>query len=180
LLNGHIADARRIQDRLLVEAEKMVAAEPTSQTFTGTLLTAWRLEASLRYLEHRNDAAAAAQRAIALGEVLYQRSQADRTVLWDLSQSLILAGRIAANSANANYAERFWVAAIKVFPPHLEGSHDWRLLDPAAQALTLLGRHEEARPLIAQLKRFGYHTTDPLAAPILDVVQLPAQPTQQP
>jgi len=42
------------------------------------------------------------------------------------------------------------------------------VLDPAAQALVLLGKTTEARPLIERLRRFGYHPLDPLAASILD------------
>ena len=49
-------------------------------------------------------------------------------------------------------------------------SNDWRLLDPAAQALVLSGKPEEARPIIERLRRFGYHAVDPLAASVLESV----------
>ncbi len=176
LLNSRSSDARSIQDKELVQATKMVADEPNSQYFTNQLLTALRLEAALRLVEKRTDADGVANRAVNLGEMLLKQSKTDQIALTELSQALILAGRIAADNKQPDVAKRHWLRAVDILTPQLAGSRDWRVLDPAAQALSLLGRADEARPLIERLKQFGYHTTDPLAAPILDVVQLPAQP----
>lgn len=62
--------------------------------------------------------------------------------------------------------------------PRVADSNDWRFLDPAAQALMLLGKTDEARPLIERLQRFGYHPLDPLAASTLDLASLPVTSTK--
>ena len=45
-------------------------------------------------------------------------------------------------------------------------SHHWRLLDPLARALALLGRTDESRPIVDLLDRFGYQPLDPWPEPI--------------
>jgi hypothetical protein len=83
--------------------------------------------------------------------------------------SCVLAGRIALASAQPEVARRHWQRALEVLAPRLPASNDWRYLDPAAQALVLLDRVAEARPLIERLQRFGYQAIDPLASATLAV-----------
>ncbi len=144
--------------------EAVVQAEPSAQTFSRLLATAWRLEARLRLARRQVDASDAIARAIALGEPLITGSHPDERSLAELAQSCVLAGRVAAAAGRGDDARRDWQRALVLLSPHLPGSRDWRLLDPAAQALNLLGRDAEAQPLIEQLRRSGYHTLDPFAA----------------
>ena len=75
----------------------LAAAEPTARVFTGRLATAWLLEARLRRAARRPDALAAAERAIALTELLIKEDRAERWERWDSAQARLLAGRIAGD-----------------------------------------------------------------------------------
>jgi serine/threonine protein kinase len=158
--------------------ENLVATEPSSQNFKRFLATAWRLEGRLRLATQRADAGDAVSHALDLGETLIHQTGANDRVFEEFAQSCILAGRIAFARGQPDVARRHWNRALEVVAPHLANSNDYRFLDPAAQALVLLGRTEEARPLIERLQRFGYHPLDPLAAAILDAASLPVSSTK--
>ncbi|HVT73957.1 MAG TPA: hypothetical protein VHD61_12545, partial [Lacunisphaera sp.] len=145
------------------QLEALVQAEPSFQTFTRLLATAWRTEARVRLARQQPDAAAAIARAIEFGEPLVKGPQPDERALAELAQSCVLAGRIATGEGRDDEARRHWQRAIELLAPRLPGSRDWRLLDPAVQALNLLGRGDEARPLVEQLRKSGYHPLDPFA-----------------
>ncbi len=153
--------------------ESLVAAEPTSQTFSRLLATALRIESLVRFAAGRPDADEPVARAVTLTEALVKLDRANDWVAWEFAQSQLLAGRIAAQRGDRNVAQRHWERVVEFVGPRAANSHDWRLLDPAAQALTLLGRAEEARPLVERLQRFGYHALDPLAASLLDAALSP-------
>ncbi|HWA85949.1 MAG TPA: hypothetical protein VG710_06995, partial [Opitutus sp.] len=176
---GDIRATRAILDPARAQLEALAAQEPSLHMAGWLLATAWQLEADLRFIAHQSDAADAARHAIELSKSLISPGGADGFAENELAQSIILAGRIAADHNEADVAKRHWLHALETLSPRLDHTHDWRFLDPAAQALTLLGRVEEARPLVERLKHFGYHTADPLAAPILDVVVLSANSTKQ-
>ena len=179
-LRGDTSAAQLMLKGARDQLELLVEKEPSSHVFTRFLATVLRLEAQWRFSIGRHDAANACESAIVLGERLAKESRADNYAIGEFAQSCILAGRIATDEGNVENAQRHWLRAVEILAPHLKGTNDWRFLDPAAQALTLLGRTDEARPLVEKLKRFGYHSVDPLAAPILDVVVLPANSTQAP
>jgi len=48
-----------------------------------------------------------------------------------------------------------------VFAERASASTDWRVLEPAALALILSGRTDDARPLINRLQSFGFVPWDP-------------------
>ncbi len=178
LSNADIAAAAPILTETRDQLELLVKAEPSSRVFTRHLAAAWRLEGCLHTLTQRSDASKAVTHALDLGETLIQEAPDDSKVIGEFAQSIILAGRIAHANAQSDAACRHWNRALEVLLPHLSNSNDWRFLDPAAQAFTLLGKTAEARPLIERLQRFGYHSIDPLAASILDVRTLPVSSTQ--
>jgi len=155
-------------DEARVHLEALVKAEPSSLPFTAALAMAWRLEGCLRLATQRADADKAVARAIDLGAALVNEGRADNKAIGEFAQSCILAGRIALAQGRPEVARSHWTRALEAVAPHLADSNDWRFLDPAAQALVLLGRADEAEPLIARLRHFGYHPLDPLAVPILD------------
>ena len=117
--------------------------------------------------------------ALALAEKLIQKSDTDNHVLWEFAQACLLAGRLAAAKNQSDTAQRQWARALEALAPRREQTNDWQILDPAAQALVLSGKTAEARPLIERLQRFGYHSGDPLAAPILAVVSPSVTPTKK-
>jgi eukaryotic-like serine/threonine-protein kinase len=178
LAAGDTAAARPMLAETRGRIEGLVKAEPSSRAFTGHLATAARLEGRLRLAAQRADAGEAVAPALELGETMIKEARADHSALGQFAQSCLLAGRIAAAQAQPEAASRHWQRALEVLAPPLPGSNDWRLLDPAAQALTLLGRSGEARPLIERLRRFGYHSADPLAASILEAAASPDSSNQ--
>jgi serine/threonine-protein kinase len=157
--------------------EALVKAEPSSRIFARLLAAAWWLEGRIRVATPRPDASDAVAHSIDLGETLIKEARVDNGMIGEFAQSCILAGRIALAQGQPDVARRHWNRALEVLTPRLADSNDWRFLDPAAQAFVLLGRTEEARPLIERLQRFGYHSIDPLAASILDVASLPVSST---
>lgn len=178
LLAGHNLEATNaIIVKVRPQLEKLAEQEPSSKVFIRFLANTWRLEAALRFHAHQQDAVDAAARSVAFGEKLIAESRADSWAIAEFAQSCILAGRIAEARNDHEAARRYWERGLEVLGPYLSQSSDWRFLDPAAQALSLSGRPEEAAPLQDRLKQFGYHSDDPLAAPILDVVAMPANST---
>ncbi len=153
--------------------ERLAVGEPSSYVFTHALASAWRLESRIRLGTQQLDASEAIAHAIDLGETLIRQSRADNRTIWEFSQSCILAGRVALAQGSTESAKRHWNRAVEVLALRLTDSNDWRFLDPAAQAFTLLGNTEAAAPLIERLHRFGYHSIDPLAASILDAPSPP-------
>jgi len=173
LVQGDLAAApglAQTRDRLAA----LVAAEPASLEFTRQLASAWRLEALARRLAGRTDAAIAALQAIELGERLRRENRLDRAGVWELAQARLTAGRIAASDTAAARVQ--WTHVLDLIGPRLAGASDWRILEPAAQALVLLGRPAEAQPLLEQLRRFGYRSLDPFAGSILDLASTQVSP----
>lgn len=146
---------------------QLVRTEPSSRIFTRLLASAWRLE-SLRQLlaERFDDAQAAIGHALELNQVLIKEGRADIRTFGEAAQVAILAGRIAAARHRPDEARERWQQAWSLIASRLANTNDWRLIDPAAQALTLLERPEEARPFVERMQRFGYRTLDPLADPL--------------
>jgi serine/threonine protein kinase/tetratricopeptide (TPR) repeat protein len=160
--SSEVADVR-------AQLEALVAAEPSSRVFALWLAKVWLMEARMRMHVGRPDALAAAGRAIEIGEPLLKLERASNATVGEFAQANILAGRLVAAQNQPEAAQRYWLRAVEVLAARLAQTNDWRLLDPAAQALALLGRTAEARPLVERLHRFGYRSLDPLAASILDV-----------
>ncbi|MCF3650534.1 serine/threonine-protein kinase [Synoicihabitans lomoniglobus] len=173
LAAGETDTAHELLPPVREQLEALVAAEPGSHEFTRRLATAWRLEARLQMATQPPDARAAIDRAIALGNGLIQQDRANSWAVGEFAQAQLLAGRIAHASGDDAKARQHWQEAIGILGSRWENSHDWRFLDPAAQALVLTGETARARPLLERLARFGYHATDPLAASTLDIVSPP-------
>ena len=168
--------------RLLAEARSKLSAlvteEPSSRAFTVTLAMSWRIEAQLRLATQANDAREAAARALELSGTLIEGARADHKAIGEFAQSCVSAGRIALAQSQPDLARQHWNRCLTVLAPRLPASNDWRALDPAAQALLLLGKPEEARPLVERLGRLGYHSIDPLAASTFDANFPPISPTK--
>ena len=169
LANGEISPAKSMLDEARAKLETLVKAEPSSRVFTSTLAVAWRLEGYVRQAAGLPRADEAASRALDLGAPLISDVRADDRTIGEYAQACVLAARIALAQTQPDLARSHLGRAVKSLAPRLQKTNNWRLLDPAAQALTLLGKPDEARPFIERLRRFGYHPIDPLAASILEV-----------
>lgn len=122
---------------------------------------AWRLEAQVRAAAGRQDAAAAAARAVELGEKLIREGQTTDADVGECALAGVVAGEIAAQSGDSAAAQSHWQHAADLLAPRLPGTRDWRLLDPAARVAARLGRSTEAHDRIAQLNLLGYVPLDP-------------------
>jgi serine/threonine-protein kinase len=164
-------DAAAVELPAVVETrtrlEALCAAEPGSRAFAGWLMIAWLTEAQLRHAAQHEGATPAVEQALALGETLVKDARADRAAIGDFARTCVLAGWLAQAGGQTDAARRHWTRALDVLAPLLANSNEWRLLDPAAQAFTLLDRAAEARPLIERLRGFGYRSLDPFAGSIL-------------
>ena len=178
LAEGRVPAAASLLTGVREKLQALVEAEPSSRQFNRNLARAWRLEGRLRWDTRQPGADEAVAHAIELGERLIASGRADDWVTCEFADSNILAGRIAFSAGQPDLARRYWHRALEVLTPRATNSNDWRFLDPAAQALALLGQHDEARPLIERLHRFGYHPLDPLAASILDAAAPPVPATK--
>jgi len=150
--------------------EAMAAAEPTSRIFTTWLAAAWLMEARLHIRAGRPAALSAVKLAIDLGESLLKEDRVTPLALGELARAHLLAGRLAEDRNEPDTAQRHFQRAAEVLVPRLTQTNDWRLLDPAAQAFARTGRAAEARRLVDRLRGFGYHSLDPLAVSVLEVV----------
>lgn len=150
LAGPFIQDAKKHLQELIAEA-------PTDRTYVGRLATAWRMEAQLRYITGQSQADEAVKQAIELGDSLIKEGRADNRVVGEFAESCLLAGRIALAKGRREQALSHWRRTLDLLTPRLSNSQDWRLLEPAARALALLGRQKESLALIAQLEHLGFH-----------------------
>ncbi len=154
---GDSGAAARLIGEIRPELETLSAAEPSDRVFARWLAWAWRLEAQLNLGANRkSDALAAAMHAVEAGARLAQAGHATDGDLGELALASVVEAEIAAQTGDTVAAQRRWQEAAELLAPRLPGSHDWRLLDPAARAAARLGHTEEAHALLAQLSQIGY------------------------
>ncbi len=171
--------AARLEDTRR-DLEALVATEPSSPKFTRHLITLWRVIGTIQFTRDPAPAAAAVQRAIALGESLRESSRADLSLINEYAEACVLAGQLAAARGEHPTATNHWQSALAALPATWTSSHDHRLLVPGTQALLLLGRTDEARPLLQRLRAFGYHPLNPLTAALFTAAKPPLGTTTHP
>ncbi len=147
------------------EIEKHVAAEPKDRAFSKRLGFAWRVEAAVRHHARNADAVVTAARAVEIGEMLI-RGESTSDLLGACAHAHLLVARIAAPD-DADAVGRNAQRAVEILRPRAEHSRDWRLLDPLARALALLGRESECRGIIARLEAIDYRPIEPWPVPTL-------------
>lgn len=181
LTGGDVERGREMLDDARERLTALVATEATARKFVRHLAAAWRWEAWRRLRAgERSEAAEAVAEAMRWEEPLINEARADLAMLGEFAQSRVLAGRIATTLGNPDAARAHWKAAVEMVRTAVADSRDWRLLDPVAQALLLLGEDAEARMFIGRLREIGYEPIDPLAASTLDVVDAPQGMTPNP
>ncbi|ACB75706.1 serine/threonine-protein kinase [Opitutus terrae] len=163
----------------LTELEMMVKSEPSSRALKRLLAETLRMQSADRLAAGRVDQAEGdIERAIEVGEALVREGQADANVCAEAAQAHLLAGRIAMEQRRVARAQEHWREVLALLRTRLATTKDCRLLDPGAQAYVLLGMLDRANPLVERLRQCGYHSSDPLAAPILDVASWSTNETQ--
>lgn len=175
---GDTTAARPLQQRARNGFEALHQAEPTNRSVVGQLIAACRLEPQLDGAVVRPEAAEALARALQVGEDLIAKARANDEQLGEFLQACLMAGQLAAARDDRAAALRHWQRAQEVAQPRIQGLLNWRVLDPAARVLALLGQTEQARDLVVQLDRFGYRPLDPWPdnlPPPLSARNLPTQ-----
>ena len=160
-LQGDTAAAAGMLERVRPQLESLSAAEPTDRRFAHWLATAWRVEAQVREPSDIAAAAAAAARATELGEKAIREGRATDTDVGECATAFEVAGEIASQTGAGAAARNDWTRAAEMLAPRLNGTRDWRLLDPAARVAAKLGRSEDARATISKLTQLGYVPLDP-------------------
>ncbi len=158
---GDSAEAGRLVDEALPQLEALCAAEPSDRKFTLRLATGWRLKAQLQASTGQADALASAMHAVGIGEELSREGRATNTDAGEFITAYVVTGEIEAHSGDAEGARHHWLHAAELLAPRLPGTHDWRLLDPAARLAARLDRAKEAHAIVAQLNLLGYVPLDP-------------------
>ena len=140
--------------------EKLAGDQAADRSTKSLLAVAWRMEAQLHEAAGRPAGPAAAQ-AMALGKARIDNQQANEADVGEYATACVVAGLIAQHGGEGDAARRLWLDAAGVILPRTQHSNHWRILDPAARVLELLGRRDESRALIARLQGFGYQPLEP-------------------
>ena len=170
---GDLAGVGRIVAECRPAAEKFAKSAPSDRAVQAALSSAWRLEAQWREAAHVADAGDAAERALAVSKFLVEQNRANENNLGDYASASLLAGMIASRSGDLTAARRHWQLAVDAVQPRLADSVHWRLLDPAARALALLGKAAESRRLIERLEKIHYQPLEPWPDAITESLSSP-------
>ncbi len=159
-----LADERLTHTRPKIEA--LVGAELSDRNALTTAVTVWRLEAEQRLAAGSAEAGAAAGRAMDYAARIVGLSGASDKNLSECALAHVVAGRVAESLAQPEAAVAQGQRALDLLGGRHATSNDWRVLDPSARALALLGRAEEGRALTERLHALGYRPLQPWPAAV--------------
>ncbi|MBI2510427.1 MAG: serine/threonine protein kinase [Opitutae bacterium] len=151
---------------LRLQIDELVVQQPKSRPLLRCLALALFTEARSPECPP-NEGLDLTKRAISLLAPLTAGANVDSTIEGEFARACLLNGRIEERAGHTEISRRSWLQVVTMFETRATSSRDWRVLDPLAQALVLLGREDSARPLVATLKRCGYRPIDPDAASTL-------------
>lgn len=160
-------DRARIS-RLSAELTELSAQQPKSRPLTRRLAIALLLESRLPGTSFDRSLALTQQARQSLAP-LTGGPVIDSMIEGEFARACLREGRLEVGNGNAKRARECWQTVIALLDSRAQGSRDWRIIDPLAQALILLGREDSALPLIETLKRCGYRPIDPDAASTLQL-----------
>jgi eukaryotic-like serine/threonine-protein kinase len=160
-VQGDLVSAARLIAEARTSGETLAKAEPADRSVAQMLATAWRVEAELRMLTGRADAAEAATRALSIGASLIVPPGANEGFLGEYFKAAVVAGMIADRDGDRPAALRHWQDVADAAERRRDSSNSWRVLDPTARALALLGRVEAGRAIVERLTGFGYQPLTP-------------------
>jgi hypothetical protein len=158
---GNLAATNQIVRDARPVLEKLVKSEASDRAATALLAICWRLEAQSRESVLDPTASEAAAQAIAIGQSLVAQKRASESNVGEYANACVVAGLIARRMGEPATARRHWEAAVDAIDARGRATRHWRLLDPLARALLLLGRAADAGVVIDRLRSFGYQPLDP-------------------
>ena len=161
LAQGDAAATRRLIESSRPRLEQMSTAEKSDRAAVTIVAMCYRIDAQERL--GRGDAGARemAEQALAIGRKLVEQSRANEVQVGELATARVVAGVAAERAGDLAGARRLWQETVDATQEAAQTTRQWRLLDPAARALMLLGRAEEGRAIIAKLIEIGYQPLDP-------------------
>lgn len=136
--------------------EGIAVAVSSSRMARPHLAMAFRMEAEFVDQTRGAGAVEAAARAIELGESLVGAGTPTEGAIGECARAYLAAAAIAERRGDRERCVAHASRAFALLAARIDRSKDWRVLDPAARALALLGRSDESHALIARLDRFGY------------------------
>jgi serine/threonine protein kinase len=153
--------ARKLVERALPQLNSLASQAPDRRTCLWLLARAWRQEADLQSASDDPLAVESARRSVGFGEKLTASGGASDQELGECAKDHISAGEIWAKAGDAAAARGEWLRATELLEPRMQGTRNWRLLEPGARAATHLGRFADAGALIERLNLLGYVPIEP-------------------
>jgi tetratricopeptide (TPR) repeat protein len=157
VLRGEAEAGRALLAAVSESVADLADREPADRRWR--FLAAWTridLAAALAEVGRVDAARSDAARAVAGLEELLEQEAGDRDALPWLARALILLGRIEDLGGRPAEAVSAWERAHRLLAPTVRSSRDPEILSPWASVLVLLGRREEAQPVLAALEASGY------------------------
>ena len=178
LAGSNPADAAPLLAETRQKLETMAAADPAWTTYRRILAAACRHESHLHLnQDDPRGAAPLLARARELGEALLKDSRADDSARYELVHACLLSAELADREGDATAASGLRRQAFEIFAARLAAATDWRVLEAGAMACVLSGRTDEAAPLIARLRSFGFVPVDPWIREKLGLALPPLSPS---
>lgn len=158
----------RLASQLIEEAkrnlEDLVVRAPLDRFYSSRLITAYRLEAQLRFATRESNAFQAIERAVQLGETLINDASTEDRVISEFAQACVIAGQMAFDNGHFALAFLYGNRAITVLSPYLLNSTNWRILEPQARALAFFGQYNKSEIIIGHLESLGHRPLQPWPA----------------
>ena len=162
-LGAHTPDpagALRSIERMIAELEGITAQAPSDRLATRLLAQAWRQKGEIQLVAGAGNPADSAARAIIFAGKL-QGPGASPGEVTEGARARLFLGQVLDRAGDGSAAQAEWNKARALLEPRVPGSRDWRILDPYARTLDLLGQPEAAGAIINQLRRQGYVPRQP-------------------
>lgn len=147
--------------------ETMWEKAPKDTSVVAGYVAVLRLEVQFRATDVAGGLPAAIERMLRLGEELMQSSGGNADRIGAHGSSLVAVAQFELEHGRRDAGRALAQRAADLLTPHLERSKDWRLLDPAVRAHSLLGNREQSALLRSRLQQLGYVPLKPWPSPDL-------------
>jgi serine/threonine protein kinase len=158
---GDDDSAARLVHEVRPRLEAISAAAPADHQSSLWLGRAWRLEAQLLAPKDLPAAAEAARRGVEIGEAFVRQDDLGDDNTSECAAANVVAALIADQAGARDRSAALWRRAAELLAPRLQGTRDWRLLDPAARALIGTGQPAKGAAIISELTQWGYVPLEP-------------------
>ncbi len=135
----------------------LTGSDPTNVTWRKHLAICHNyLASAMAGRSDSRETISSAEAARSLMQGVLEKKPEDRDARQILATSQVILGEGWAQAGEPERARRLWTEAAAALGSLAGGSQDKEILVPLSRSLLLLGRVEEARPILARLGRSGY------------------------